>query len=152
MRNKKYIIISILAILLLFSVYIYNYNSLSKKISRDLGVYMPNNLNFEYEDTHHWFLGDGITLAEADLNEKQLNQIIGKADTDWNESPIPIEIKEIIYEPSRSILEMENGYWIFKDRKSKESKERFPDAITGNYSLGVIDLDTDTFYYIKFDS
>ena len=57
----------------------------------------------------------------------------------------------MIYEPSKSILEIENGYWIFKDRKSKESKERFPDAITGNYSLGVIDLDTDIFYYIKFD-
>lgn len=152
MKNKKYIIISILVILLLFGVYIFNYNSINQKISRDLGVYMPNNLNFEYEDTHHWFLGDGILLAEVDLNEDQLNQIIGRSDTDWNEFPIPIEIREMIYEPSRGMSEVENGYWIFKDRASKEFKERFPDTIIGNYSLGVIDLDTDTFYYIKFDS
>lgn len=58
----------------------------------------------------------------------------------------------MIYEPSRGMSEVENGYWIFKDRASKEFKERFLDTIIGNYSLGVIDLDTDTFYYIKFDS
>lgn len=148
MKNKKYIIISILVILSLFIIYIINYNLINQKISRDLEVYIPNNLKFEYKDTHHWFLGDGITLAEADLNEKQLNLIIGKSDTDWDKLPIPTEIKEVIYEPSRGMSEVENGHWIFKDRTPEGRFEH----ITRNYSLGVIDLDTDTFYYIKFDS
>ena len=50
------------------------------------------------------------------------------------------------------IPEINNGYWIFKDRTSKEKKERFPDVRSGNYSVGVIDLDTNTLHYIKFDS
>lgn len=164
MKNKIWITILIVAILLIFSIYIVNYNSINKKISRDLEIYIPGSLEFEYKDTHHWFLGDGILLAEANLSEKQINKIIDKSDTNWNKNPMALETREIIYnkrlgdkdsesiEPLRGIEEIGNGYWIFKDRTSKESKERFPDVIIGNYSVGIIDLDTNVFYYIKFDS
>lgn len=148
MKNKKYIIIFILLVFLIVGFYAVNYNSIDRKISRDLEIYLPNKLNFEYEDSHHWFLGDGITLAESDLNEKQISLIIDKSDTDWGKSPIPTEIKEVIYEPSRDMSEVKNGYWIFKNRTPEGRFEH----ITRNYSLGVIDLDTNTFYYIKFDS
>lgn len=164
MKNKKWIIIWILLILLIFTVYIINYNSINKKISRDLGIYIPSSLEFEHEDSHGGFHGDGILLAEANLNEKQVKQIIDKSDTSWNKNPMPPETREIIYnrglgdkdtefiEPSRGIEEIENGYWIFNDRRSEESKERFPGTVIGNYSVGIINLDSNIFYYIKFDS
>ena len=149
MKNKKYIII---LILLLIGVYIVNYNSIGQKISGDLDIYIPRSLKFEYKDTHGGFFGDGILIAKADLNEKELNQIIDKSHMNWNEAPTPLELKEFLHDPLRGISEIKNGYWIFKDRISKKPKEGIPETIIGNYSLGLIDLDSNKFYYIKFDS
>lgn len=129
-----------------------------------MGIYIPSSLKFEYEDSHGGFLGDGVLLADANLNQKQINQIIDKSATNWKDSPMPKEKRELIYnrkladkdiqsiEPSRGIEDIGNGYWIFKDRRSKESKERFPGTNTGNYSLAIINLDENILYYIKFDS
>src|SRR5665648_4493 len=101
------ILLAIFLVLVIIGIY---YNSIDKKISRDLGVYVPNGLKFEYEDTHHWFLGDGITLAEVNLSEEQINKIIDKSDINWSKTPMPPEIREIIYNkytesiaPSRGI-------------------------------------------------
>lgn len=165
MKNNKGIIKILLAIFLVIVIICIYYNSINQKISRDLGVYVPNSLKFEYEDTHGGFLGDGILLAEANLNGKQINQIIDKSKTNWNKTPISLEKQLLIYgsvsdgtrtvpdiDGNDRIPEIDNGYWIFKDRTSKEKKERFPDSRSGNYSVGVIDLDTNTLYYIKFDS
>lgn len=149
MKSKKYIII---LILLLIGIYIINYNSMGQKISRDLEIYIPRSLKFEYKDTHGGFFGDGVLIAKADLNEKQLNQIIDKSDMNWNETPTPLGLKEFLHEPLRGMSEMKNGYWIFKDRISKGPKGELPKTIIGNYSLGLIDLDSNNFYYIKFDS
>lgn len=164
MRKKRYTIILIVAILLLLSIYIINYNSINKKISRDLEINIPSSLEFEYEDTHGGFHGDGVTLAEAKLRNKDISNIIDKSKTNWREAPISLDRQLLIYGSSSDesttipntdggrIPVIENGYWVFKDRTTKETKERFPDARSGNYSVGVIDLDTNTFYYIKFDS
>lgn len=164
MKNKKYIIRGTLAMLLLLSLYIINYNSINQKIARDLEIRVPSSLEFEYEDTHGGFHGDGITLAQAELGDKDISNIINKSKTKWKQAPISVERQLLIYgsssDGSRTIPNtddsripiIKNGYWIFKDRASKEYKERFPDARIGNYSLGAIDLDTKTFYYLKFDS
>lgn len=165
MKNKRYVIILILAVLLLLSIYTINYNSISKRISRDLGINIPHSLKFKYTDSHGGFLGDGILLAKANLTEKQINRIIDKSKINWNKTPISIEKQLLIYgsvsdgttivpdiDNDDIIPEIYNGYWIFKDRTSKERKGRFPDARIGNYSLGVIDSDFNIFYYLKFDS
>lgn len=153
-----------LAMFLLLGIGIINYNSINKKISRDLEINIPSSLEFEYEDTHGGFHGDGVTLAEANLQDKDISNIIDKSKTNWRKAPISLDKQLLIYGSSSDgstiipntddgrIPVIENGYWVFKDRTTRETKERFPDARSGNYSVGVIDLDTNTFYYIKFDS
>ena len=164
MKNKKHIFISLLAILLLLSLYIVNYNSINKKIARDLEIRLPSSLEFEYQDTHGGFHGDGITLAQAKLGDKDISNILDKSKTNWKQAPISLERQLLIYGSSSdgtttipntddsTIPVIENGYWIFKDRTLKERKERFPDLPSGNYSVGLIDSHTRIFYYIKFDS
>lgn len=158
----KKIIIATVGMLLLVSIYVFNYNSINKKIARDLGVYIPASLNFQYEDSHGGFLGDGIILAGAKINDKEKDQIIKESDSQWKESPMPEEIRKVVYnrklnereedidleKPAIGISELGKGYWIFKDRTPEGQFEH----IIRNYSVGIIDLDMDTFYYIKFDS
>ena len=50
---------------------------------------------------------------------------------------------------------IKNGYWIYIDRfgnKREYLKDEEIDRYTGNYSIGLIDLDKNRFYYVKFDS
>lgn len=158
MVKKRHIIITIM--ILFLGIYIKDYNSIYKKIARDLRVHIPRSLKFEYEDTHGGFFGDGITLAEANLNSEQINNIIKKSGTSWIKTPMPSEIRAKIYNRKlhddkndfsyshTGISEIENGYWIFKDR----TPEGHYSDITRNYSVGIIDLNTSILYYIKFDS
>ena len=163
MKKKTIIMIVLIAILLLF-IYILNYNSVENKISRDLGVDMPNVLKFKYTDSHSFFKGDGITQAKTELSDKQIKKIIDSSDDKWRKTPMPQEIKSLVYArefytegeesltKDTSITSIENGYWIFKDRTSKEVKEKFPNVRSSNYSVGIIDLDNNIFYYVKYDS
>ncbi len=166
MQKKKYLIISIVIMLLLISIYAINYNSINKKISRDLGTPIPSSLDIKYEDSHHWFLGDGITQAKATLNDEQIDKIVSNSDVQWSKTPIPTNIAGTIYnkvfvddksnniepEIGMSETEIENGYWIFKNRTSKDGSQSLTDTKLSNYSIGIIDTDNNVFYYIKFDS
>ena len=155
MKKKKYFIRAIVSLLLLLSIYVLNYNSINKKISRDLGVHIPNSVKIKYEDSHGGFLGDGMTSAEANLNKKQIDKIVDKSEGKWSKTPIPSEIKKLASvkyaERGHNNLEtykIENCYWIFKNRTPEG---RFA-HITRNYSVAIIDLDTNILYYISFDS
>lgn len=152
----------IIAVLLTFSVligYIVYYNSINGKISRDLDSNIPIALKFEYEDTHGGFHGDGTTLAEAKLKDSDIRNIIEKSKREWIKAPMPLKIQERVYgnEFEEALIpKIDNGYWTFLDRyrldNELDTKPNVYYEHTGNYSLGVIDLDTNTLYYIKFDS
>lgn len=158
MKKKKYFIRSMIVILLLLSIYIINYNSINKKISRDLGVHIPSSLKIEYKDSHGGFLGDGMTLAKANLNDKQIKQLLDKSETKWTKEPMPLEIRQIVsvrYNEKlndkgdyKEISDINNKYWVFKNRTPQGRLSH----ITRNYSVAIIDIDTNIFYYVKFDS
>ncbi|OHW61266.1 hypothetical protein EUAN_23900 [Andreesenia angusta] len=64
MKKKNAVIMAIsltsLICLVLFAFISY-YTSMNRKISKDLNSSIPITLEFEYKDSHHWFLGDGAT-------------------------------------------------------------------------------------------
>lgn len=165
MNRKKYVILAALLVILFASIYIIQYRSIDNRISKDLGIYVPKSLNITYSDSHSWFLGDGITQAKATLNDEQIDNIITKSNAKWSKTPIPNNIASTIYnkgfddnsnnvEPEIGISETKiaNGYWIFKNRASKDTSNSFSNTKLSNYSIGIIDIDKNVLYYIKFDS
>ncbi|OHW62027.1 hypothetical protein EUAN_14750 [Andreesenia angusta] len=157
--KKRHITIAVLLIFSLIVGYIIYYNSINRKISRDLDSDIPITLQFEYEDTHGGFLGDGATIAEAKLEDSHIRDIVEKSERDWMKTPMPLEIQRRVYgnEFEEALIpKVDNGYWTFLDRyRLNNELDTEPNVYyehTGNYSLGVIDLDTNTLYYIKFDS
>lgn len=167
MKKKNAVIMAIsltsLICLVLFAFISY-YTSMNRKISKDLNSSIPITLEFEYKDSHHWFLGDGATIAKAKLEDDDIIKIMEKSKREWLKTPIPIEIQERVYgnEFNEALIqdalipEVKNGYWTFLDRyRLDNGLETEPNVYyenTGNYSLGVIDLDNNILYYIKFDS
>lgn len=168
MKYKNHIIVIIT--LVLIGVFFFRNNTrINRKISKDLGIKVPNTLSFQYEDTHGGFHGDGITLAKANLKNRDVEIIIKKSKSVWMKTPISDKVELELYGGTKGemnresdlakSLEMpkiEDGYWIFLDRFGgkkvfNKGENLFPRA-SGNYSLGVIDSKENIFYYIKFDS
>lgn len=130
---------------------------INRKIAKDLYIHVPITLKIEYEDTHGGIFNDGKTVAESKLTDKQLTKIIKKSKSTWNKGLVPKNINSEInsrYDYSAfdsnqikekaEIPNIINGYWIFRNRSSTK-------GAVGNYSIGVIDSDTNIFYYIAYD-
>lgn len=168
LRYKKYFILIILASLIIF-LFFRHITKVHRRIAKDLEIKVPFTLEFQYEDSHGGFHGDGIMLAKASLNEKEINKIIKESKRKWMKTPLPKNINLVLYGGKNddnyyesdlskrlSMSRVENGYWIFVDRfrgerTFNEGENLFP-IVSNNYSLGVIDLDRNVFYYIEYDS
>ena len=158
MKKKKYISRIIFILVILAIIYAGYNNMINRKIAKSLYIHVPITLKLDYEDTHDWFFNDGKTVAESKLTDKQISNIIEKSESTWNKGLIPSNIKSEIegrydfpgFDSKHQIKEKGevpntiSGYWIFKNRSNRTGG-------TGHYSIGVIDLDTNTFYYISYD-
>lgn len=72
MKSKRYIFIIMLALILSLIIN----NSINRKMSKGLGIHVPNELRFQYEDSHGGFHGDGVTLARAKLSNIDIKNIL----------------------------------------------------------------------------
>lgn len=170
MKYKKQNII--LIIILLSITFFYRHSTkINSSISKDLGIKVPNNLEFQYEDSHGGFHGDGVTLAKAKITQNNIQYILDKSKVKWNKMPMSKDIKLRLYGGRKDNinysyelakdLNMENietGYWLFLDRWGNEKEYTKGEGLldgnrhSKNFSLGIIDSDNNIFYYIKFDS
>lgn len=146
-----------------------NNTKINRKISKDLEIKVPISLDFQYLDTHGGFHGDGIMFAKASLNDKNIERMIGKSKQKWTKTPMSENIELELYGGKRGeiyresnlakdmgMAKIKEGYWIFLDRSKgnrtfTNGENLFP-RISANYSLGIIDIIENKFYYIKFDS
>ena len=139
---------------------------MNTRIARDLEIKVPFSLKIDYTDTHGWF-GDGTILAKAKLTDKQINSIF-ESSKEWRSIPFTENVEVTLYSKGKNGMSYESnlakeldlpsikrGYWILLDRF--ENKRDFVDGedlkplLSNNFSIGIIDIDKNMFYYIKED-
>ena len=121
----------------------------------------------EEQDTHGGFHGDGSYYLILDCSDNR-ETALGIVDT-WDELPLSENLELAMYGGEKNGMaygyefskeahmpKIQNGYYCFKDRQS-EAHDSSDDSqllsrYSFNFSLGVYDSDTDTFYYFELDT
>ena len=162
MKKNLYIllIIIIICILIVCSLKNNKKNTILKEIEIN-----SNKCELEKEfDTHGGFLGDGSYYAQikcSKLNYKKLSK-------NWKKLPLSESLNQVtqtkwcdnktcknIYE-KYSIPDIKNGYYYFMDRH-RESNNKYDDTninnrASWNFTLAIINKDTNTIYYYELDT
>lgn len=138
-------------------------NCSNKDIISDLNLNKDKCKILETTDTHEGFLGDGDYFARIKCSKIE-DKILKK----WNKLPLSDSLKEVtemkhcdskscedIYK-RYNIPNIENGYYYFEDRHS-ESTNTFDDSDINNrpsynFTLAILDKDTNTIYYYELDT
>lgn len=145
--------------------------SINKRISKSLGIKIPENIKIEYEDTHGGFHGDGVTLAKVQFKSKDAEKILSqiKNSDNWRDLPLSENIKLVLYGGKKGSVEyvsdlakrlempkIQSGYWIFIDRFGNENKfnddKLLLDRCSANYTVAIYDIENNILYYCEFDS
>ena len=163
-RTIIYILtIPLIIILVILIVKFLNENDL-KKIGFNLELDVTS-CNLEtFKDTHSGFLGDGDYFARIKCSNINYNEL----SSNWKKLPLDDAINKVlsmkfcdgdeckdIYE-KYLIPDIVNGYYYFYDRHS-DSKDKYDtkelnNRSSWNFTLGIIDLDTNIVYYYKLDT
>ena len=163
MRYKKQIIFGLILLIIFVGLFL-NKTKVNRKIAKDLEIKVPYTLDFCFTDSHGGFFGDGIALGRAEINYKDIDILLKDSEGHWTKTPIPEELNEMLFMDESfnsnfatrlSMNNIENGYWMYVDRFGNKKEYLNEEQIgrpTGNYSIGLLDLDQKKFYYIKFDS
>lgn len=170
MKKKKLWIIVLLCLLiplLLYVFYFKNFSHVAKQLKMDL----PLVFDFKYEDTHGGFLGDGATFSKMKFSkangEKLLSQIADYEE--WKALPMTKNIDLLLYGGEKSkgehlggiaqaypIPQLSHGYWFFLDRHSEaddpKSDRDLLHRSSYNLTVALYDPDTNTLYYLEFDT
>lgn len=167
-KQYKHLLFLVMVILFLTGCFS---ESINKRISISLGIEIPKDIKIEYEDTHGGFHGDGETVAVFEFNNSMGEDIQSEIlnNEDWNKLPLSENLDLIMYGGEKEgidyaynlaeLLDMppiENGYWFFNNRHSnsispKEDLNLF-NQYSFNFTIAVYDIDTQTLYYLKFDT
>ena len=167
-KQYKHLLLLVMVILFLTGCFS---ESINKRISRSLGIEIPKDIKIEYEDTHGGFHGDGETVAVVEFNNSIGEDIQSEMlnNEGWNKLPLSENLDLIMYGGKKEgmdyaynlaeLLDMpsiENGYWFFDNRHSnsispKEDSNLFNQS-SFNFTIAVYDIDTQTLYYLEFDT
>ena len=167
-KQYKHLLLFVMVILLLTGCFS---ESINKRISKSLGIEIPKNIKIEYEDTHGGFHGDGETVVVVEFNNSIGEDIKSKISNneDWNSLPLSENLDLIMYGGQKEGIDyaynlaealdmppIENGYWFFNNRHSnsispKEDSNLF-NQYSFNFKIAVYDIDTQTLYYLEFDT
>lgn len=165
--------ISVIAILLVFILLSGCSNSnKSAEISSTLGIDISSVNVATKIDNHGGFHGDGTSLYIFNFEDDSIEQEIAQNEL-WHEFPLCDEMTKLLYgltDTSGSygpyitfddlgtpaVPSVENGYWFFLDRHSESVDKYDPTNIFArasfNLTLAIYDADSDTLYYIEFDT
>ena len=127
-------------------------------IGRQVGLDLPRAQETESLDSHGGFHGDGLRLdklvfSSADGREIE-EQIQGRGDL-WNSGPFDDYLGGILYGGGPAAegewpRAPEEAYCFFEDRH--EGKGALGERGAWNYTAALYDADTDTLYYLEFDT
>lgn len=166
MKTYKYVLLILAFLAFGFIIYFKYETSINKRISKELDIEIPYDVEFKHTDSHGGFHGDGILFAKAQFSEKNADKIKSNIIKTWNKVPLTENIRTILYgnESYSSELgkrlglpKIHNGYWIFIDRhggniREKNGGEKILSRPSANYSFAVFDIDNKILYYLEYDS
>lgn len=157
--------ISIILLFLCVLFIIYNVWLVDRKWMYEmLEIKIPIHCHMDYDDRHSGFRGEGETLAKVYFNEKQIERIVTQINQNdhWKELPMLENLRVLITEKSdefyMKIPDIKNGYWIFKDRHSEATdiynalEIFYGNRYSDNFSVGIIDLDSNVLYFYQLDT
>lgn len=159
MKNKVIILVLIVMMLILNIYSLMPQKNILKTIDID------NKCNIKKEiNTHSGFNGDGDYFAKIKCNKINYKEL----SSNWKKLPLTSNISEVmkmeqcngndcknVYK-KYSIPNVKNGYYYFLDRHSK-SKNKYDDSNLNkrssiNFSLAILDTDTNIIYYYELDT
>lgn len=161
------LMIGLILIFLIVSIKDYFLPSINKRISKSIGIKIPNSINIDYKDNHGGLNGDGETVAiihfdaiDADIISYQISN-----SNNWNQLPLSKNLDRIMYKTESSkynlseLLSMpkiENGYWFFNNRHHSSTDSKNDYNLFGqssfNFTVAIYDIDTNILYYLEFDT
>lgn len=125
-----------------------------------VGLNLPKAQEWETSDDHGGFHGDGLrtdklqfSTQDGDLVEAHIKS---RGDL-WNEGFFDDYLGDVVYRNGHGATEAdwprypEHAYWFFKDRHSQQEKA-LTERHSWNYTAALFDADTDTLYYLEFDT
>lgn len=167
LKLYKYLLLLMIAFLLSSGCHLFSING---RISRSIGIDIPQDLEITYEDTHG-ALGDGDTFAVVAFNEITAEDILFSilGHDDWNPLPLSESLSIMLYGGEKegvnysysyaeefSIPDIENGFWFFHNRNSQRISPKDDSNLlelpSANFTLAIFDVDTSTLYYWEYDS
>lgn len=124
-----------------------------------VGLNLPAAEEWERSGSHGGWLGDGErldVLRFSPENGAVVEWLIKSRGDLWNPGPFEEYLGEILYYggPAKEAgwpRCPENAYWFFKDRQKNQEKP-IDQRYSRNYTAALFDADTDTLYYMEFDT
>lgn len=159
MKEKSIIIL----IIVIFAITGCSFGT-KEKILKKIEIKSAKCKIIEEKDTHSGFLGDGDYFAKikcTNLNNKNISK-------HWKKLPLSEELNKVaemkqcngkgcknIYE-RHSIPNVTRGYYYFLDRHS-DSKDKYDDKDLNNrsslnFTLAIMDTDSEIIYYYEMDT
>ena len=164
-KNIVLIIMSIIStVILVLTIGNFLLNNKMKKISENIEINLDKCKIDKSSDSHGVFLSDGdyfVKITCSDINYEELSN-------NWKELPLTKSLIDAttlkkcnnktcqdIYE-EYSIPNISNGYYYFIDRHN-DSKNKYDDSELNNrssynYTLALLDKDTNIIYYYELDT
>ena len=155
-------LITIINLLLLIVLVSGCSNNRLKSISESIELDVSNCKIEKDIDTHGGFLGDGEQFTKITCSS------IDNVSSNWKKLPLTepiskaIELIQCVGDGCKNVYErydmphVTNGYYFFLDRHS-ESINKYDDTIINersswNFTLAILDNDTNTIYYYELDT
>lgn len=146
-------------------------NSIQDEISREISINASEGVEVICEDSHGGFHGDGKTYVVLSFSDDTVQDQIASS-TVWNPLPLSENLAALVYGLSTSdsiigpyltdednqpiIPAIENGYYFFLDRHSESTNPHDDtdvlDRASFNFTIAIFDTDTNTLYYVEFDT
>jgi len=155
------LLVILVPIVLIFAVMIYGeWSGRDGTLDRQLGFVLPAAEEYTHSDDHGGFHGDGLRMDIRRYSQEvgdQVERAIQSRGDLWNPGPFDDYLGGIVYRSGHGAAEAgwprypENAYWFFKDRHSQKEKV-LHERNSWNYTAALYDADTDTLYYLEFDT
>ena len=149
-------------------------SSVQNKISDVLGIDVSDGEEIQSSNSHGGFHGDGMRVVELAFSSDLSGQIVGS--DNWKPLPLSQNLTALVYglrwesddatyqvgpyltddNNDPVIPQIENGYYYFLDRHSKSVDSHDDSDVlerhSYNFTIAIYDSDTDTLYYVEFDT
>jgi len=168
--KKQYILLLSFMTILLLAIGCSS-QTINERISNVVGVEIRESIEIEHKDSHGGFHGDGETVAVIKFNEtdgEKIQSDILKS-KEWVNLPLSENLSLLMYGGEKNSIHysynlaekldmpvVSNGYYFFVNRHSNRVSSKDDIDIFNqnsfNFTIAVYDIDTQTMYYLEFDS